>query len=465
MPSECLFCPMFTELFELGFGTGNGGFARAAFDALQGPANALSRLLATYLVVWTMLQFMLYEQASREVLQRSIKLITVLIAVGFFLSQGGGSWMFETVIMGLQNTALAVAQKVIATGVQTCATAGAGTYETLWSGVECVGFSPVRMAAENWAKIGWKNAIGGLGDWIAWLILAFPYLFVLGIFGAFLVQSMFYFLALAGTSPVILLFAVFDSTRGIVWSGLKFLLTGALTIVFAGMAMAFTGSVLTKYATNVASFQAYTQDTNSWACLQKGREAYQARTGVDFMTEVDDDKNPHYLAAFEELTRVRTACDKQAAAGKAGMEVAASDRVCGADHFVCTKSYWAAFLIGMISVLLHLLAPRIAANLSGASDSAATAAAVVGAGQFGAAKALSWGRNSAGWATSTATRAGGMVLGGGGLGGAVRSMTGLFGPSSAREAAQQARMMDTLTQLSVGVQNLSAAMRNQQRPD
>lgn len=457
-PNSCLFCGMFSELFAQGFGTGNGGFARLAFDALLSPANALARIAATFLVVWTMLQFMLYEDASREVLKRSLKLVGILIGVGFFYSVGGGNWLFETVIIGMQKIGLGAADKVVKAGMQACtatttgAAGGGGTYEGLWAGVECVAFSPLRLAAENWAKLsGPVGIVTGLGDWLAWLILAAPYMFVLGVFGAFLVQSMFYFLAVAGAAPIILLFVVFDSTRGIVWSALKLLLTGALTIVFAGMAMGFTGFVLNKYAGNVASFQAYTTATSFDQCFNNEVKAIEKQGGNAFF---DTWKNDNTISKITKMCRDRVG---QAEQTKEQLE---EDKVCSAKHFVCTRSYWSAFLIGLISILLHLLAPRIAANLSGASDSAATAAAVVAGGQFAAAKALGWGKNSAGYGAGIAGRLGGMAFGGGSLGGLMQSTANLFGGGAAREAVQQQRMMDSLNQLSLGINKLNANVSN-----
>jgi Type IV secretory pathway, VirB6 components len=449
--SACLFCGVFTDLYGLAFGSGNGGFARKSFDALVGPSNALARTLATFLVVWTMLQFMLYEEASREILKRMLKLFAILSFVGFFLSRGGGTWLFETVIVGMQTTGLSVAQTIIGKGVDVCtlpaaASGGGGTYAALWAGVECVGFTPVRTAAENWARLSGLDAIKGLADIFAWGLLAFPYLFVLGVFGAFLIQAMFYFLALSGTAPVIMLFMVFDSTRGIVWAGLKFLLTGALTIVFAGMAMGFTGFVLSKYAGNVAKYQAYAIGTSNNTCFNNRVQQ-----------ELAAKRNPF---ADEALMRsIAKECDKQvtdaAAAQAEAASAMAADKICSADHFVCTKSYWAAFLIGLMSVLLHLLAPKIAANLSGASDSAATAATVVGAGQFAAAKMLGWSRNSADWAAGTAGRTLGLALGRTGLGGAAQSLASTFGSGGAREQVQQARMLDSINQLSLGINTLN----------
>ncbi|MBB3268402.1 hypothetical protein FHW79_006077 [Azospirillum sp. OGB3] len=445
---------MFTELYTLGFGTGTGGFARTSFDALVGPANAFARLLATYLVVWTMLQFMLYEEATREFLKRSLKLIAVLIGIGFFLSRGGATWMFETVIVGMQTTALSVAQTIIGKGVELCGGApsagGGGTYAALWYGVECVGFSPIRTAAENWARLSGLDAIAGLADMAAWGLLALPYLFVLGVFGAFLLQAMFYFLALSGTAPVILLFLVFDATRGILWSGLKLLLTGALTIIFAGMAMGFTGSVLSKYAGNVAAYQAYAIGVSSSTCVADAVAKEQA-----------SGRNPFSLWSGT-LKQIEANCDKKTAENAAAQAQSAADmaadKLCFADHFVCTKSYWAAFLIGLMSVLLHLLAPKIAANLSGASDSAATAAAVVGAGQFAAAKMMGWGRNSASWMAGTAGRVAGLAFGRTGLGGAAQSLANTFGSGGVREQVQQTRMIDSLNQLSLGINALNQSL-------
>lgn len=457
MNGSCLFCSVFSELFTLAFGTGNGGYARAAFDVLVRPANAFTRLVCTILVVWTMLQFMLYEDASREMLKRSIKLIAILVTVGFFSSVGGTNWLFEVVILGMQKTGLGIAQAVIGASGNVCGDAGtapvlgdagSGTYTALWQGVECVAFTPVRYAAENWARLsGISGFIGGLGDWFAWLILAFPYLFVLGIFGAFLIQSMFYFLALAGTTPVILIFVVFDSTRGICWAALKFLLSGALTVVFAGMAMGFTGFVLAKYTRNIANYQQLSISASLGQCTARKLEEYRRSHNG----RIDN---------YDVYRVINNQCQAETNTASGSLATYDDDKVCDLNHFTCTKSYWAAFLIGMMSVLLHLLAPRIAANLSGASDSAATAAAVVGAGQMGAAKAMGWTQNTLGWGLNTAGRTGGLMLyGAGRAGGMIGNLAGALS-GNAREMAAQERSIQQFQQLSIGIQNLTNAIKD-----
>jgi len=49
-------------------------------------------------------------------------------------------------------------------------------------------------------------------------------------------------------------------------------------------------------------------------------------------------------------------------------------------HWVMGPDYWGMFLLGFVSVLFHLKAATLAANISGASDGPGAAAAVVGAG-------------------------------------------------------------------------------------
>ena len=55
------------------------------------------------------------------------------------------------------------------------------------------------------------------------------------------------------------------------------------------------------------------------------------------------------------------------------------DRIVREDWFF-SKAYWALFLVGCISILFHLKAPRIAANLASIDDGAGAAAAVAGFG-------------------------------------------------------------------------------------
>jgi hypothetical protein len=76
-------------------------------------------------------------------------------------------------------------------------------------------------------------------------------------------------------------------------------------------------------------------------------------------------------------------------------DLAGCEQLLSFSGLVTSGGYWAMFLIGFLSILLHLAAPRLAANIGGASDSAAGAAGVVAGAQFAAARAIGAGRTAA----------------------------------------------------------------------
>src|SRR5260221_4379792 len=157
-----------------------------------------------------------------------------------------------------------------------------------------------------------EGGFTALGLIVAAAILALPFLFVWGIFMAFVLEGVFKLLAITAVAPLLVVCAAFQPTRGFAISGARVVLGGILTVVLAAVAMGFTLSVLDIFI--------------------------------------------------------------------AKMPVGPSGFTTGIKEWVLSKDYWAAFILGFVSVLFHLKAATLASNISGASDGPGAAAAVVAGG-------------------------------------------------------------------------------------
>jgi hypothetical protein len=162
------------------------------------------------------------------------------------------------------------------------------------------------------AKIWQDGGLLSIGLVFAGAILSLPYLFVWGIFMAFVLEGVFKLMAVTAVAPLLIVCAAFNGTRGFAISGARIVLGGVLTVIFAAVAMGFTLHVLDL-----------------------------------FMSKLP--------------------------VGPTGFHISVS-------QWVLSKEYWAALILGFISILFHLKAATLASNISGASDGPGAAAAVVAGG-------------------------------------------------------------------------------------
>lgn len=332
-------------------------------------ATNTSSLLNIFMLIWAnffAMKLMLFPRQAGEAWTKALFQIVLYIVVSFFLHSNTA--IFQWVFNPLQSTAANTAAYIINTGQtgnanggQTDSNAGAiplivlpsniatacdaaaqsaistqsvtdsgqqgviTSYLKLWSNVENTVF-PLLVVGFNRSK--W-NIIGpsDIVTFIEWAIILLPFLFVMGVFAAYLMQAFFYFLAVAGLSPLLLALTIFEKTRPFMIAGLRLCLSGSLTIITAGVALGFSSMLINQAVSKLNSVSAIQNPLTDWTTLS-------------------------------------------------------------------------LFLSGCISILLHMLAPRVAANISGAQDSAATAAGVTAAGQFLVAKGLMMGKGGVGTAAS-----------------------------------------------------------------
>jgi hypothetical protein len=179
------------------------------------------------------------------------------------------------------------------------------------------------------AQVGLTSYIQTL---FAGLIIQGVFVFVWFLFLALMIDSLFKYMAVFATSPLLVISLAFPTTKTIGITGLKILLNALLTMFFAGIAMGFTILVMK----------------------------------VSGLGPLDNNGN------------IKT------------------------DDWAFSRSYWAFFLVGLVSVYFHLKVPKLAANFSAIDDGAGVAAAVAGLGTMAVMGAKSMASNVLGKAGSFA---------------------------------------------------------------
>jgi hypothetical protein len=413
---NCLFCGIFVQLSCQG-----GSYSRLLYGLFAPTALSLARVLFLWFLALTLAKIFVWPKSGGEQWQELIKkcglyfFVVALLTIG--VAGGQNPWIFEWIFDLMQKLALATATMAIDfvaqqslgrtitatvpnfgagcagivagtglnTGNLTQQTAVAQQYANLWAHVE-FGIWPVistvmlRLSPEHFTASGAVSAI----------ILAAPYVFVLGVFGAFMVQTMFYFIAVTAASPFLIAGMVFKTSQGWAISALRLLVGGAMTIFFSAIAMGFTLSIV---GVNVSILKA------SIGTAQVGAaQGLQKNLFGELFDLVTGPSTPASAAALETMSVTMSS--------------------------ITNSGYWVMFLTGFISIMLHLAALRIASNISGSNDSATTAATVVGVGQMAAGKVLGVSRLGVGHAiTASGQAAGGAAAG---LANSAASLIGKF---------------------------------------
>ena len=382
---NCQFCSMFRELELL-----STVYSEHVFATMAPAAVELVRIAFMIQIIFFSGRIFFNPASAPEFLPRFLSGAGMFILSLMLLSIGSihypsGAPGYRTGIFGLKSTnypafvyifdfmqaqAIRVGEFVIARGQdaavsngvafpQVCVSAAdAAPYALLWSYVESVGYNIILLAWSQMKNFEFLRSF-------AFFFLSLPYLFVMGVFAAFLIQTMFYFLAISAISPLLIAGLAHEKTRHYFFSAMRILMTGSFTIIFASLAMGFTGSVLGRYLAALVKLMDPVQVT---ASMQGSSVAEQAAQNLSAIAALDPDL-PDPIGASNAM-------------------VSAMNGSGGAVIWL-TSEFWAIFLMGFVSVLLHLAAPRIAANIGGAQDSAASAAAVTAAGHFTGAKLIS----------------------------------------------------------------------------
>ncbi len=103
------------------------------------------------------------------------------------------------------------------------------------------------------------------------IIMLLPYIAVMGVFTAYMVEAIFMFLGPTCIMPVLWILAFFDKGRSFLWIALRLYASAGLTMIFAGIAMGFTLFVVNEYTKGFVAeaCQSITvaQTTDYWMCF------------------------------------------------------------------------------------------------------------------------------------------------------------------------------------------------------
>jgi hypothetical protein len=293
---ECLSCEIFTQLDALA-----QGYGQQAFGVIAPPTQVTFN---AFVGVWFAWMFAVEGALlGKLTFQRIAPSIATFTLCGIVLNSSGlyWEWVFKPMYAAMN-------------GIATTLVLGNVT------GVDAQDITGMLTAVEGQVSkvLGVAQAImQDAGITTLWLlvagaVLAVPYVFVWGIFLAFVLEGIFKLLAITAVSPLLIAATAFKPSRGFAISGFRVMLGGTLTVVFAAVAMGFTLHVMQDFIQRIP--------------VQEG----------GFQLDIEG--------------------------------------------WVLGAGYWSMLLLGFISVLFHLKAATLAANISGASDGPGAAAAVVAGG-------------------------------------------------------------------------------------
>lgn len=207
-------------------------------------------------------------------------------------------------------------------------------------------------------------SINMLDRLVGGVLIALPYLFVWGLFVAFMLEAMFKFVAAGIIAPLALPAVLFEITRSFSWATLRVLVGAFLTIIFAAGAMGFTMGVVDEHA------QPLIQRINAPRYEEMARQRYVAECQGSFNPRTGSPGGP---------SGGSDACNAAWQAYREARET--TDQVNG-QLVLWSPEFFFLFVIGLASILLHIQAKSLASNISGANDGAGPAAAVVGGGKM-----------------------------------------------------------------------------------
>lgn len=229
MDTSRITCGIFSQLDAQAM-----SYAVQAFDSLSGWTLAIFKL---FIGVWAAYELGVKASLYGDFDIRKFlgQVFVFILCIGLLESSGV---FFEWTYYPLREAMSGMTQMLVsvpATGVESAA------YDGLLRTVET---EVRRILGFGLAVMGQAGLTGGLMPLIQGIIIILPFLFVWAIFLAFLLEGTFKLLGMGAVSPVLIVCAAFKPSRAFAFGGLRIALNGVLTVVFAGVAMGFTLSVM-----------------------------------------------------------------------------------------------------------------------------------------------------------------------------------------------------------------------------
>lgn len=362
---KCLLCEPVTVRLEASLRT----FRDLAFKGLAAPAYGLARIgvvIFTFIWAWKLLG---NPDEARNAIPRFVQqFLWSCLAFGLLSSP---DWVVVTLLGGFEkaflNTAaymLQLAQAHFASGLgldlATDYDNSAYVYSKLWAQVEA---TVVPLIGVFFARL---ESVLDIGKAILAIILAVPFVFVAGIFIAFLAQTLFYVAAICAVSPLLIAGMMFGPIRSMLFASLRFAMGGGLTLIVAAIAMGVTGTLTVDLITTAGNEALAVQQAE-----QRRNDEFVEGLPIPSATEMISDFFAYAVRSFEADADPEDVTSNSFLSSEAAAAMLNPRRI----------SFYLALGAGAVSVILHLAAPRIASNIMGVTDSATSAGIVVAATQ------------------------------------------------------------------------------------
>lgn len=231
MEADCITCGIFTQLDNLSI-----HYGREVFEAL---APNIRVAFSSFIGLWFAYQ-LLYKGLFRGELSFKELVPQALLFVAIDTALRGSSFYWDYFYTPVRETMSALAQTVV---VPTGGDVADKSIPGLLSVVE----DQILRVLEIGKAMIRDAGMTGIGLIVGALILMLPYLFVWCVFMAFMLEGMFKLLAITALAPLAIALAAFGPTRGFSIAALRVVINGALTVVFAAVAMGFTIAVVRYY--------------------------------------------------------------------------------------------------------------------------------------------------------------------------------------------------------------------------
>ena len=423
---ECISCPLFVEMDRI-----KSVWATKLFNAMAIQISGiLGVFLLLYLKSFTLLLIMQPSRSS-ERFQRIPTIFLTIALVSLTLIPSSGTYsdnspsvVWNMLIGPFEAASLELGKLIVSiSGTQQASVNGTEShYALLAASIEGQIWNITDLAGTIMFghDAGITDIVDNIERMVAGLILLLPYLFVMGIFFAFLLESLFKYISITMVAPLVVFSMIWTKVFAI--AAARVILSAALTIIFASGAMSLTVEVV-----NVQGI-----------VIQRKVEASEQRKN-HLQSTYDLNCSIGSATSGAEKAKVLEDLIKRGIIIKGGKydNTGGYTRYCSdlqndignADSItVFQKEYFMLVIIGFVSILLHLGSKALASNISGAQESAGPAAAVTSG--LMASGGLLWGASKYGSFMAGRTAAKGVPAAFSGASHALGSLTGSLAPQS-----------------------------------
>lgn len=368
----------FNELYLIKY-----AFSTGVYTTLGQPMLSLLRSGSSLYVTLIAVMMIAQPQKGKERAEGLAYSMLAIIAAIFLLNQTGGQALVLSIFWTIEDMSLAIAIEMLRK-LPTYGQAFALPYPidtataTIQVGGETIvnGYAVLASLIEDqmfgilglMAQVAYGNGIiltpATIVRALMSIIGMLPFIFVLGIFAAFMAEAMFKYVAMSTAAPMLIALFPFKFFRPFSTAGIRILIGAFFTIVFAAGAMGFTMVAVDNFKGRLS--------TKLEAAQQAGTGTIRYRLWCENSSEIFTGAWPE--EGYEEFKWY----------GKDDVEEMSPEQCSEALRLsnvgawiVFEKEFLTLVVIGFLSVLLHLSAKTLASNISGANDGPGPAAAVV----------------------------------------------------------------------------------------